>query len=105
MKTIDLESDLEFNNLKSLYKVIYLQFSATWCGPCKMITPLVQNHVKKLDQSESVYAYCDIDEFDTIAESLEIDSIPAFCRYNVEKDTFSEIIVSSDIEDVKKLFK
>ena len=104
MKSVNLENDLAFNNLKSQYKVIYLQFSATWCGPCKLITPIVQDYVKQLNHPGGVYAYCDIDEFDSIAESLGINSIPAFCKYDVEQDTYSEIVISSNITNVKKIF-
>ena len=62
MKILTVENELEFNNLKSVYKTIYLQFSATWCGPCTLITPIVKEHVTNLDLVDSVYVYCDIDE-------------------------------------------
>lgn len=104
MKIVTVENELEFNNLKSLYKTIYLQFSATWCGPCNIITPIVKEHVKDLDLLDSVYVYCDIDEFDTIAEHLEINVIPSFCKYDVLTNSYSSIIQSSDMDEVKKLF-
>ena len=104
MKIVTVENELEFNNLKSVYKTIYLQFSATWCGPCTLITPLIKKHVIDLDLIDSVYVYCDIDEFDTIAEHLEINVIPSFCKYDVLTDSYSSIIQSSDINEVKKLF-
>ena len=104
MKIVTVENELEFNNLKSVYKTIYLQFSATWCGPCTLITPIVKKHVTELDLVDSVYVYCDIDEFDTIAEHLKINVIPSFCKYDVLTNSYSSIIQSSDMDEVTKIF-
>ena len=104
MKVVTVENELGFNNLKSLYKTIYLQFSATWCGPCTHITPIVNEYVKNLDLVDSVYVYCDIDEFDKISAHLQINAIPSFCKYDVLTDSYSSIVQSSDINEVKKIF-
>lgn len=53
-----------------------IQFSAVWCGPCKYITPHVENELN--EWKEIQYIYIDIDEFEDLTEQYDVDGIPAF---------------------------
>lgn len=52
-----------------------LQFSATWCGPCKQIKPFVR---KAVDDKDGALAWCtvDIDNFPQIAQSMQVTHVP-----------------------------
>ena len=56
-------------------KYVGLYFSASWCGPCNMLKPMVTNVAKKFEGSVQ-YVYMDIDKFQDIAQMLEIQHIP-----------------------------
>ena len=52
---------------------IVLDFSAAWCGPCKMLTPILEEVQKEV----SIPMYkVNIDECENVARSLGIMSIP-----------------------------
>jgi thioredoxin 1 len=69
---------------------VLLMFSATWCGPCKKITP----EIEKLE-SETLSVYkVDMDDFEDVTP-FEITALPTFLFYKdgfmVEKYTGSSI--------------
>jgi len=57
-------------------KPCIVEFFATWCGPCKMLSPELEELAK--DYSEKINIYkIDIDEEHDLAAILGISSIPA----------------------------
>ena len=55
--------------------VVLVDFFATWCGPCKMLSPTVEEIAEECDGSFSVYKV-DIDECEDIAMDYAIMSVP-----------------------------
>ncbi len=55
--------------------VTLVDFFATWCGPCKMLSPIVEEIGAESDGSFSVYKV-DIDEAGDIAMDFGIMSVP-----------------------------
>lgn len=55
--------------------VVLVDFFATWCGPCKMLTPTVEEIGAECDGSFSVYKV-DIDECEDTAMDYAIMSVP-----------------------------
>ena len=60
--------------LKSELPVI-VDFWAPWCGPCKMIAPLLEQAAKKY-AGKLIVAKINIDDDSEVAVSLGIQSIP-----------------------------
>ncbi len=52
-----------------------IDFYATWCGPCRMLSPLVEEIAKKYDGKIVVYKV-DTDKESVLAQSLGISSLP-----------------------------
>jgi thiol-disulfide isomerase/thioredoxin len=50
---------LDFNELKG--KVIFLNLWATWCGPCRMEMPSIQNLYNTIDQEKVVFVMLSLD--------------------------------------------
>lgn len=64
---------------------VLIQFSATWCGPCKAMTPHVSETIKKT-KAAMKWVYIDIDEHDDIATRFKVKTVPLFLWfYNNEK--------------------
>ena len=55
-------------------KPVLLDFSATWCGPCQMLAPIIH----EIADEHPEYAVCkiDVDEQPELAAAFNIVSIP-----------------------------
>lgn len=56
---------------------VLVDFFATWCGPCKMMSPLVEELAKEMEGKAKVYKV-DTDEERDLAIKYGIMSIPTF---------------------------
>lgn len=54
---------------------VLVDFYADWCGPCKMMAPIVEELAKKYDGKVKV-GKCNIDEEDGLARLYRVMSIP-----------------------------
>lgn len=52
-----------------------LDFSAKWCGPCKMLAPVLENVADAMQGSASFYSI-DVDENMDLAMQYRVSSIP-----------------------------
>lgn len=53
---------------------VLVDFNAGWCGPCKMLKPLLHEVAEEQDAVKVVSV--DIDEEDELAEQFEVSAIP-----------------------------
>lgn len=54
---------------------VLVDFFATWCNPCKMLSPIVEEIADESDGSYDVYK-CDIDENGSLCNEFDITSVP-----------------------------
>lgn len=54
---------------------ILLDFRAEWCGPCQMLTPVLEELAK--DRQDITVAAVDVDEMPDAAAKFRVNSIPA----------------------------
>ena len=79
-----LENDLEeyyriIMNKEYSDKLIIVYFTAKWCGPCKMVSPVVQRIGEEKDSV--VVLKVDVDDCEEVSEHCEIDCMPTFLFY------------------------
>ena len=55
--------------------VAVIDFNATWCGPCRMLAPVLEELSEELGSKASFYAM-DVDDNQGIAMRFSISSIP-----------------------------
>ena len=65
----------EFEKILSENTLVMVDFFATWCGPCQMFSPIVEQVEDKYDGDLTVVKI-DIDENSDIAEKYTIQSVP-----------------------------
>lgn len=55
--------------------VVVVDFFATWCGPCRMMSPILEDVKNELGDSVEIYKV-DVDEDQKLARSFGVMSIP-----------------------------
>lgn len=69
-----------FETLKNGELPLVVDFWATWCGPCRMIAPIVEELAKEYD-GKLVVGKCDVEENDDIAAEFGIRNIPTILYF------------------------
>lgn len=74
MSVITITKENFENEVLNSEKPVLIDFSATWCGPCKMIAPIVD----KIAAENSQYKVCKVDVYDEpeLAQAFGVSSIP-----------------------------
>lgn len=68
-----IKTEEEFNREIMNDKVV-VDFFANWCGPCKMLTPIVEEVSNELEKI--TFIKVDIDEIESLPRQFDIMSIP-----------------------------
>lgn len=79
---------------------VLLDFWASWCGPCKMMSPVVDDIAESMNTSIKV-GKINIDECPELAAKYGVMSIPTFVVLKDGKETGRTVGVQSRDEIVK----
>lgn len=79
---------------------VLVDFYADWCGPCKMMAPIVENLAEKYDGKMKV-GKCNIDEEGELARKYRVMSIPTMIIFvNGEvKETIIGVTSQQELEE------
>ena len=95
-----IKSNKEFNELIKEDKVL-VDFYADWCGPCKMISPILE----KIEKEEEIkIVKVNVDEFQDLAKQYGIMTIPNLKLFEKGK-IINENIGLMSKEEVKNFIK
>ena len=92
----------EFVELLKGNKLLVVDFFVTWCGPCKVFSPILEEVAETVDENVKI-AKVDIDENDELAEENNIQAVPTIVFFKngqelerrtgvINKDELLEII-------------
>ena len=86
--------------LKSDQKVL-VDFNADWCGPCKMLRPMLEETADGDDQHKFVSV--NIDDEDELAEKYEVSSIPCLVVFENGEEAARSVGLKAKDEIVEML--
>jgi len=93
-------SNFEQEVLKSDESVL-VDFWATWCGPCKMMVPVLEELAREMEGKAVKIAKLDVDEASDIAQKYNIMSVPAFKIFK-GGEVVDEWVGAQSVESIKE---
>lgn len=69
----------EFKKAINVDNLVIVDFTATWCGPCKAIAPMFQT--LSIEHPDCDFYKVDVDDGDDIAQECQIKAMPTFNFY------------------------
>ena len=89
-----------FEGLKNGNLPLVIDFWATWCGPCRAISPIVEELANEYE-GKVVVAKCDVEECDDIAAEFSIRNIPTliFIKDGAVKDKLVGAVSKAKVEE------
>lgn len=100
-----METTITNDNLTQVLassKVVVIDFWATWCGPCRMLAPVVEEIASEM-QGDVTVAKCNVDEQREVAMQYRIMSIPTLLFFQDGQFVDKTVGVVSKDEIVTKI--
>lgn len=94
------ENDFKATVLDSQQPVL-VDFWATWCGPCKMVAPIVEELAIQY-KDKLGFAKVNVDEAPKIASAYNVMSIPTLIVFKGGKP-FEQVVGYRPKKDIQKL--
>lgn len=96
-----LEKDEDFEKLIN-NGLVLVDFYANWCGPCQMLSPVLEELEKKNNEVKIVKI--DVDKFQNLARKNGIMSIPAIKVYK-NSELINQTVGYLELEELETLIK
>ncbi len=78
-----------FNAIVSSSESVLVDFHAEWCGPCKMMAPILKEVKSSLGESIKIIKI-DIDKNPSIASSLHVKGVPTLMLFKNGKSVWRQ---------------
>ena len=90
-----------FEGLLADEKLVVVDFWATWCGPCRMLSPTVDDIAQEYEGRVAV-GKCNVDDNEEIAEKFGVRSIPTLLYFKGGQlvDKSVGLVSKQDIESI-----
>lgn len=82
MSNLKTLSDDDYHaEIRNASRPVLIDFSATWCGPCKAMAPAIEDLAREYADEVDVYVV-DIDACPKVSSELGVRSVPTFMVFS-----------------------
>lgn len=78
-----------FNDIINSPKPVVVDFSAEWCGPCKMMAPILKEVASKVGEKARIIKI-DVDRNQEVARKYQIVSVPTIMIFKNGQTLFRQ---------------
>lgn len=75
----------EFDEIISEKNICVIDFSASWCGPCRMMAPILEDIADKY-KGKYYFYQIDVDSAEELAQKFEISAVPTIVIFAKGKE-------------------
>jgi thioredoxin 1 len=91
-----------FNQILNTEKPVLIDFHATWCGPCKMLSAVLKQVKDSLGERVSIIKI-DVDKNQELAATYQVRGVPTMMLFQNGKQLWRESGVLSKEEIIQKI--
>ncbi|KAK7309555.1 hypothetical protein RJT34_06376 [Clitoria ternatea] len=90
-----------FNALKGTNKLMVINFTATWCGPCKLMDPVIQEFASKYTDVDFIKV--DVEELIGVSQAFQVQALPTFILF--KRGKVADKVVGVKKEELKGMIE
>ncbi|MBR2713034.1 MAG: thioredoxin [Bacilli bacterium] len=94
--------DKDYEEIIKKDKKVVIDCYASWCGPCKMLSPIIDELAKELDNYK--FYKLNVDNSELVTSKYEIMSIPTILIFEDGK-LIDKVVGLRSKSELKELFK
>lgn len=103
MSVVNVNSENFENEVLNSEKMVIVDFFANWCGPCKMMSPIIEKIA--MENSDRIkVCKINVDESQDLAQKYKILSIPTLIFFK-QGEIINMVVGLTDEEDILSKIK
>ena len=97
-----MKNKISFKDLINSNQPVLIDFTATWCGPCKMMAPVLEKVKVKIGDKAKIVKI-DIDRNQQFATNMGISGVPTFVLFKNGTEQWRQVGMVSEHQLVNVL--